>query len=258
MFLRTLASFSLFFVCVPLPLLAQEKSAPLPAHLTGAVDEPSRAADRRARDRTRKPAEVLHFFGIQPGMKVAELMAGTGYYAQILSHAVGQDGKVYAQNNEFVLKRFADKPLTKLLKDPKLANIVRLDRELEDPGLPQEKLDAVLMIRFYHDTYWQKTDRVKMNKAVFAALKPGGVYGIVDHHAEKGSKDRDVLSLHRVDAEMVKTEILAAGFVLEASSDVLRNPDDTLDWNIFADNAKNRDNTDRFVFRFRKPAKSAD
>lgn len=226
---------------------------PIPRHLRAAVLNPTRPPGDRRRDANRKPAEVLAFLGIEPGMKVGELMAGTGYYTEILAAAVGRDGNVYAQNNRFVLERYAEEPWTKRLDKPGLANVIRLDREMESPGFPED-LDAVLLIRFYHDAYWMKTDRAALNRSVYRALKPGGIYGVLDHHAEAGSRDRDVYRLHRVDAEMVKEEILAAGFVLEAQSDLLANPDDDRTTSIFADNGKNRDRTDRFLFRFRKPA----
>ena len=109
------------------------------------------------------------------------------------------------------------------------------------------------MVLFYHDTYWQGVDRTKMNKAVFDALAPGGIFGIVDHVAEAGSGDRDVSSLHRVDPELVKKELLAAGFVLDGESSILHNPEDRHDYNVFRDVRTNRDQTDRFVYRFRKP-----
>ena len=132
-------------------------------------------------------------------------------------------------------------------------HIIRLDRELEDPGLPKG-LDAVLLIRFYHDFWWMKTDRGAVNRAVFEALRPGGVYGIVDHQAESGSGERDIDKLHRIDAEFLKSEILAAGFVFDAASDTLANPHDGRDWYIYENDGARRDTTDRFVFRFRKPA----
>jgi predicted methyltransferase len=225
-----------------------------PTHLTDAVHNPARPDADRRRDRDRKPVEVLSFLGIEPGMRVGELMAGTGYYTEILAAAVGIGGNVYAQNNKFVLERYAEKVWTERLDRPGLSNVVRLDREMEEPGFP-EGLDAVLMIRFYHDSCWMKTDRTQLNRAVYKALKPGGTYGVLDHHAEAGSRDRDVFDLHRIDAGMVKEEVLAAGFVLDAESDVLRNPKDDRSTNIFADGGKNRDRTDRFLFRFRKPAK---
>jgi len=203
-----------------------------------------------ARDANRKPLEVLEFFEVGPGDTVVELMAGSGYYADVLARVVGDDGKVYAQNSPFVLKRFAEGPLTERLKDPALSHVSRLDTELEEPGLPKG-LDAVVMVLFYHDTYWQEVDRAAMNAAVFAALAPGGVFGIVDHHAEAGSGDRDVKTLHRVDKALVTAELIAAGFELAEESDLLRHPEDDRTTNVFA--PEMRGQTDRFVLKFRVP-----
>lgn len=224
-------------------------------HLRLAVVHPDRPENDRVRDEHRKPAEVLAFFRVEPGMKVVDAMAGRGYYTEILARAVGEGGRVWAQNNAFVLERFAEGPLSARLdrlRQGELTHVERIDCEVDDPCLPGD-LDIVHLNRFYHDFYWQEADRGAFNRAVFAALKPGGVYGIVDHHAEAGSRDRDVSRLHRVDAEMVKAEVLAAGFVLEATSAILRHPEDTRDWSIFADSGRNRDRTDRFIYRFRKP-----
>jgi predicted methyltransferase len=222
-------------------------------YLRAAVASEDRPEADRARDQHRKPARVLAFFGVAPGQKVAELMTGRGYYIDIISRVVGDSGVAYAHNSPFVLERFAEGPLTERLANPRLSNVVRLDRELEDPGLPRN-LDAVLIVLFYHDTFWQGVDREKMNTAVYEALKPGGVYGVVDHHAPAGSGDRDVKTLHRVDAELVKKEILAAGFEFDGESEMLHHPEDTRDYNVFRDVETKRDRTDRFIFRFRKPA----
>jgi predicted methyltransferase len=216
-----------------------------------AVAAPERPAEDRARDADRKPTEVLHFFAIEPGMQVAELMTGRGYYAEILARAVGPTGRVYAHNSPFVLKRFAEAPLAERLARPGLENVSRLDREVDDPGLPAGELDAVLLILFYHDTYWMEADRARMNRAVFESLVPGGVYGVIDHFAEDGSGARDVKTLHRVDAQLVKKEILAAGFELEAESELLRHPEDDRTKNVFDEDIRGK--TDRFIYRFRKP-----
>lgn len=223
------------------------------AAIATAVDHPDRPADDRGRDGDRRPAAVLAFFEVAPGMKVADLMTGRGYYAELLARVVGPTGTVYAQNNAFVVQRFADGPLRERLARPGLERVVRLDRELDDPGLPAGELDRVMMVLFYHDTYWQKVDRAAMNRAVFAALRPGGIYGVVDHHAEAGSLDRDVETLHRVDAALVEREILAAGFELVGTSDVLRHPEDRRDLNVF--DPALRGKTDRFVYKFRKPVR---
>jgi predicted methyltransferase len=225
------------------------------AALQAAVDAADRPAEDRKRDVDRKPAEVLQFCGIQPGMNVAEMMAGSGYYTEILSAALGEEGRLYVHNSPFVLQRFAEGPISERLARLDAANITRIDSEPERPGLPGG-LDAVLLIRFYHDFYWQEVDRAAFNQAVYEALAPGGIYCVLDHHAEAGSGDRDVQRLHRVDAEMVKSEILSAGFEWDAQSDLLRNPEDDRTWNIFDDDAARRDRTDRFLFRFRKPVGS--
>ncbi len=224
---------------------------PAEAHLapaTRTATEPTRPARDLARDIDRKPQEVMDFFGIEPGQIVAELMSGRGYYVELLSQRVSSRGKVYAHNSPFVLERFAEKPISERLARPALRNATRLDSKLDDPRLPSD-LDAVLIVLFYHDTFWQKVDRARMNAAVFSALKPGGAYGVVDHHAAPGSGQRDVKNLHRVDRKLVEQEILAAGFELEAESDILHHPDDDRTTNVF----KMRGKTDRFVLRFRKP-----
>lgn len=225
------------------------------AHLLRAVSNPARPAGDRKRDAFRKPAHVLTFFGIQPGMKVGEMMAGAGYYTEILSAAVGPEGHLYAHNSPFVLELYAEKPISERLARMKASNVTRLNTDPASPGLP-ESLDALLLIRFYHDFYWMEVDRAAFLRAAYASLKPGGIFGIVDHHAEAGSGDRDAKDrqgLHRVDAEMVKKEILAAGFVLDAESDLLKHPEDDRTLSVFADEGKRRDRSDRFVWRFKRP-----
>lgn len=225
-----------------------------PDPIASAVASPERPPADRERDVDRKPAEVLRFFGIRPGMRVADCMTGAGYYAELLARVVGTEGRVYALNNPRIADVF-DKALDERLARPGLERVTKLTRELEDPGLPAD-LDAVLLVRFYHDFFWLRVDRMDFNKAVFTALKPGGVFGVIDHQAAAGSGSRDV-RLHRIDLELVKREISAAGFVLEEESDMLRHPEDTLDWSISADQSRRRDQTDRFVLRFRKPAPGA-
>ena len=237
----------------------------LAGHGRDAVDDPLRPDEDRARDADRKPAEILDFFGIEPGMRVVDLQSTRGYYTELVSAIVGTEGIVYAHNNDFVWNRFAQKPLTERidrLTGAGRTNIERIEAELDELSLPQG-LDAALFVRFYHDLFWLPTpdgdqaDRTKFLAQVFASLKPGGVFGVIDHHAEPGSGERDALDprqgLHRIDIAVVMKEILAAGFVLDAESDVLANPGDTRDWNIFVDDGARRDKTDRFVLRFVKP-----
>jgi predicted methyltransferase len=217
------------------------------------------AADRseadRALDAGRQPAEMLAFFGIGPGMRVAEIGAGTGYTTELLARAVGPTGRVYGQNPKFILERFAEKPWSERLAKPVNARVVRVDREFDDPLPPEAKdLDAVLSVLIYHDTVWLETDRARMNAAIFAALKSGGIYGVVDHSARPGAGTSEVRTLHRIEESAVVREIEQAGFELAAAAEFLRNPDDARDWNDAPNAAGERRGTsDRFVLKFRKP-----
>jgi predicted methyltransferase len=227
-------------------------AADVPAPIRAAITATDRSADDRALDAGRKPGEVLAFFGIAPGEKVGELFAGGGYTTELLARTAGQ---VYAQNTKEILDKFARKPWSERAAKPVMKNVVALERPIDDPFGPEVKdLDAVIFILNYHDTVWMKADRDKMNKAVLAALKPGGVFGIVDHSAVAGSGTRDSETLHRIDEDVVKKEVTAAGFQLAGESDVLRAPDDKRDWNASPRQAGERRGTsDRFVLKFVKP-----
>ena len=168
---------------------------------------------------------------------------------------VGPEGRVYGQNSPFLLQRVAEAPWSARLAKPLMRNVVRLDREFDDPFPPELRdLDAVLIVLLYHDTVWMKTDRAKMNRAVWNALAPGGVYGIIDHSAKPGSGLAEVESLHRIEEANVRSEVEAAGFQLAAQGDFLRNPQDTRDWSPSPRVAGERRGTsDRFVLEFVKP-----
>ncbi|WP_438020965.1 SAM-dependent methyltransferase [Sorangium sp. So ce315] len=238
------------------PAPAQVASVDVPAALRAVVEAADRAEADRALDAGRKPAETLAFFGIQPGMKVAELMAGGGYTAELLARAVGPSGVVYGQNNRFVLERFAEKPWSERLKKPAMKTVVRVDRELDDPLPPEARdLDAVFLILFYHDAVWLEVDRAAMNRAIFRALKPGGVYAIIDHSGRDGTGVTEVKTLHRIDEKVVREEVERAGFRIDAEAAFLRTPGDTRDWNASPMVAGDkRGQSDRFVLKFVKPA----
>lgn len=214
-----------------------------------------RSEDDRALDAGRRPAELLAFIGVRPGMRVAEIMAGGGYTAELLARAVGSQGHVYGLNSPWVLDRFAQAPWSARLQKPVMANVTRLDREVDAP-FPDDvrDLDAVVNVLFYHDTYWMEADRAAMNRAIFTALKPGGVYVIVDHSGREGSGTTEVKTLHRVEESVVRAEVEAAGFVFRDDASFLRNPDDTRDWSASPGAAAERRGTsDRFVLKFEKP-----
>jgi len=232
------------------PIPGQDDPGPL-----AVVDAVDRSEADRALDAGRRPTDLLNFIGVKKGMKVADLGAGGGYTTELLARAVGPNGVVYGQNNEFFLDKFAEKPWSERLEKPINKSVVRSNREFEDPLPPEAKdLDAVVFILVYHDTVWLKTDRAKMNKAVFEALKSGGKYVVVDHSAADGRGLEDVQTLHRIEQKVVREEILAAGFRIDGAAHFLENPADKRDWNDSPSVAKERRGTsDRFVLRFMKP-----
>jgi len=251
--LAFVAAFGAVHACAGTAEPTKPSATPFAIHV--AVADPDRTDEDRALDQGRHPEETFAFFGITPGMRVAEIQAGRGYSAELLARIVGSSGKVYAQNNRFIVEKFADKPLSERLAKPVNRNVVRVDRELEDP-LPADakELDAVLDILFYHDTVWMKTDRTQMNAAIFAALKHGGIYGIIDHSARTGTGLADVQTLHRIEESTVREEIERAGFKLAGEATFLRNANDTRDWSASPGTAGERRGTsDRFVLKFVKP-----
>lgn len=225
--------------------------------VAASVAHPDRLVSDLDRDAERRPARVLDVFDVKRGMHVADLMAGDGYYTELLSRAVGPDGVVYCQNTAIPLRVFADAPLTARLADDRLPNVVRLDEEFEDSTLP-EGLDLAILVRFYHDFAWQEVDRPAFGRLVFERLKPGGALGVVDHHAAEGAGISEGKRLHRVEAALVRAELETAGFVLETESYLLTDPDDTLDWNIFDREGPGRDATSRFVHLYRKPIEASE
>lgn len=226
------------------PVLAQG-AAPRPsAAVAVAVADPGRPAKDRFRDDRRKPAETLAFAGVKPGLVVAELIPGNGYYTRLISKAVGPTGKVYTL--PFGEPRAEQSKA--LAADPAYAN-VRLHPSGSPFGLGlPEPMDLVWTTQNYHDV---RAGRGQLNAAVFSALKSGGTYFIVDHAAKTGAGDEVLLGLHRIDEDRVKQEVQAAGFVLDGEAQFLRNPKDDRTKMVF-DRELNRD-TDQFVLRFRKP-----
>lgn len=219
------------------------------------LSAPDRSDADKQLDASRKPGELLSFFDVRLGQKVAELGAGGGYTAELLARAVGPSGTVYGHNAPVILERFAEKPWSERLTKPLLKNVVRADRSFDDPLPPEARdLDAVFLLFFYHDTVWMGVDRDKMNRAVFAALRPGGVYAIADHSGRAGSGTSEAQTLHRIEEAALRAEVEKAGFRLAADADFLRNASDPRDWNDSPRVAgERRGQSDRFVLKFVKP-----
>jgi len=221
------------------------------------VEAPDRMPEDRALDGGRKPVETLEFLRLKPGMKVAELGAGAGYTTELLARSVAPDGVVYAQNPDLFIQRFLKTRWPDRLARPAMKNVVRVDREFDDPLPPEAKgLDLVVINVIYHDTTYLEVDRGKMNRAVFDALKPGGVYVVVDSSAKPGTGTSDSKTLHRIDEQTVRAEVEQAGFRLDGQGDFLRNPQDARDWDSSpgaAAQAGRRGQSDRFALRFVKP-----
>jgi predicted methyltransferase len=235
---------------------ASADPAPVPANIAQAAADPGRPKDDTDHDALRHPAESLAFAGVAPGAVVVDLLPGSGYFTRIFSKAVGPGGHVYAVVPEEIAKAFPKSVdgAKALAADPAYANVTVLVEPINALTTPRP-VDLVWISQNYHDLhdpFMGPADLAKVNGAILAALKPGGVYLVLDHAAEAGSGLRDTDTLHRIDAETVKAEVTAAGFVLDASSDLLRNPGDARTTKVFDPSIRGR--TDQFILRFRKPA----
>lgn len=213
----------------------------------------SRSAEDRARDEGRKPAAVIAFLGIERGDTVVDLIAAGGYYTEVLSLAVGPEGKVYAQNTAFVLKMrdgTNDRAMSERLAGGRLPNVVRLDRELDDLGLAPGSIDAAITALNFHDVYNGRGPQsaAAFLDTVYAFLAPGGVLGVIDH---AGNPSADNEKLHRIEESLAVAAAREAGFEVERS-DLLRNPAD--DRSRFVFDPEIRGHTDRFLLKLTRPA----
>ncbi|THD53717.1 methyltransferase [Phenylobacterium sp.] len=228
--------------------------AAVPANLTAALGDQKRPPADSSRDVARKPAELLALAEVKPGQKVADFMMGGGYFTRILSPAVGPSGKVYAyQSSEFVKFRAAYATEQSTVAAD-YSNVIPLTAPIASAGLP-DGLDLVLTVQNYHDLHlkaFPAGTADAANKEIFKALKPGGLYVIVDHAAAPGAPLTVADTQHRIDEAIVKTEVEAAGFKLAAEDDkLLGNPADPHDKLVFDPSI--RGHTDQFVLKFRKP-----
>jgi predicted methyltransferase len=221
--------------------------------IDAALAQPGRSAADLERDSRDHPGELLHFFGVKPGMVVLDLFAGGGYYSALLGNVVGDQGRVYMHNNAAYLQ-FAAKALAERAATGLPANVTRLDAEIGALGIPKASVDLVLMVMSYHDLYYAaddwSVDPTTLFNEVNALLKPGGILAIVDHAAAPGSPATTAQTLHRIDESLARSDITARGFNFTGSLDVLRNSADDHTLSVF--DPAIRGKTDRFVMRFVK------
>jgi predicted methyltransferase len=225
--------------------------------IAAAVSAAGRNPDNVQLDAGRKPAQVLQFLGLRPGMQVLDLFGANAYWAEITSPVVGPKGHVtvwnptqfYSDKRKAAFEAFMAKH----------SNVSIVTSRFEAPDLPKNYADFVILNDNYHDTYWQneklgvpKMDPNAFLKAVYASMKPGAVIGVIDHVASPNNDTRATVDkFHRIDPNVVKADFKRAGFVLVGSSDVLRNPSDPHTAEVHDPSIK--DKTDRFIFKFRKP-----
>jgi predicted methyltransferase len=249
-----LAALTLALAAAPLSAKAPLQATP---SIAAAVASTSRSPDNVKLDEGRKPAQVLQFLGLKRGMSVIDLFGANRYWSEIMAPAVGPKGRVlvwepaqfYKPDTKAAFEAFAAKN----------ANVSIVVSPFEAPSMPKNSADFVILNDNYHDTYWQsdkygipKMDPNAFLKTVYGAMKPGAVIGVIDHAASPNSDTRaTVEKYHRIDPAVVKADFKRAGFVLAASSDLLRNPAD--DHSLLVFDPKIRGKTDRFIFKFKKP-----
>ena len=270
---HTLLMLSLLASVVSVPSYAKEKPKQKDKHtektakkteggeIEAALRDASRPKSDVERDGSRHPAELLALSGVKAGDRVADVIPGTGYFTRPFSKIAGAKGHVYAivpadvaelpEGFGNALKKNFD-AATALSKEAGYSNITVFKEPL-DRTLAPESLDMVWTSQNYHDIYgfYGIEAAARFSKAVFESLKPGGVFLVVDHAAVAKSGAKDATTLHRIDPETVKAQVLAAGFILETDSAVLQNKDDNHTLKVF--DPAIRGKTDQFVFKFRKP-----
>jgi predicted methyltransferase len=239
---RALAAFNVLLAILAIFLVVGCSTTETKQDYTFAISNPERPQNERELDAARKPQEVLAFYGVKRGEKVADIWAGRGYYTAILSQVVGTRGMVYSANPN------ARPEINERWKKPGYENVKVIDGPLDQIALPQDgSLDFAIIHLNYHDLAPEA--RLAMNKRILAALKKGGTYAVVDHSARDGSGNEAVKTLHRIDKQLVIKEVTGSGFTLAKEGTMLRKPEDTRDFNV----NKERNKDDRFVLAFQKP-----
>lgn len=241
--------------CATSPAPSQPPAAA--AAITAAIANPARPEPARKLDESRKPDETLRWLGLRPGMDVADVMSGTGYWAEIMAGVVGSKGSVTALEPEQFYADDKGKALwTALLARAPNVALSRYPFERLDP--PANSFDAAILNLSYHDLYWEsaqykipRSDPAVFVAGLYKAMRPGGTIAVIDHVGLPGDTRATVDRLHRIDPAVVRADFERAGFVLVETSDYLANPAD--DHTLLVFDPAIRGNTDRFAMKFRKP-----
>ena len=240
------------FLAVLLTACASEAPRLSAGQIDAILSAPDRAEADRANDARRKATQILAFLDVRAGMRVLDMGAGGGYTTELLARGVGPTGHVYAQNSEYFLKTFVKGRFEARLKTPAMRNVSHYVLEFDEPvpaAVAPGSLDLATLMFNYHDLGWVGTDRARMNRAVFAALRRGGHYVVADHSGRPGTGISESKTLHRVEEALVRKEVEAAGFRFVEEGGFLRNPTDPRDKSVFKPAQPN----DEFVLKFVKP-----
>jgi predicted methyltransferase len=235
---------------------AVRTSPPAVSPFQAALDAPGRFPADRAKDEARKPWAVFEFLGVKPGMQVLDFLTGGGYTTEYLAAVVGPEGRVTAFNTP-AYDNFVKDELAARYTPGRLPNVTRQSSEIAALQLAPESLDAIIVVQSLHDLWWvneptwPRVDQAAVLAKLRAALKPGGLFGVVDHEAVAGSGASDTQKLHRIEKAFIIAQLRAAGFILEDESPVLKSTVDDRAKSVFDPAVRGK--TDQFVLRFRKP-----
>ena len=243
-------------IAVPAAAMAPARG---PADIRSGVMAPGRPKAATDLDEVRKPVETLRFLGLKKGDRVLDYFTGTGYYAEIMAKAVGPKGLVLGWNSSNFMNDKTKAALDGIRQ--RNPNFGYFGTPVTALAFPKDGFDFAMLHLVYHDAYWEseqykvpRIDPGTVVQALWYAVKPGGTVAVIDHVAPPGGDTRAVVEkLHRIDPATVRADFERAGFVLEAQSDVLSVPADDHSKNVFDPSIRGK--TDRFVYRFRKPAR---
>jgi predicted methyltransferase len=244
------------FIILSLSCLSMVSADTYDDIISKALNNPARATNNVARDESRKPGEIIKFMDVQPGMTVLDMVSNGGFYAEILANVVGDNGRIIAHT-------FApaamdpDFPYAKYIRESNhMNNVVLIYANFADLVLKENTLDRVFLVQNYHDLYFDRpgygVDDVQPVLTILRkALKPGGVMAIIDHETTPGAPSSTGTTLHRINSDVVKNDMQAAGFVLAGSLDILMNTTDDKTKSVF--DPANRGKTSRFILKFVSP-----